>query len=118
MPMKNKDLAFSYDNGPISAAPSSEAKHYPVLHLEGSDLEFPEDGTATFEYCVKRRTESKNPDGSERCEYDLEIRTLKSVKATPGEKDEQPYKRDTSAEDALDALMKEKQKGNAESDDY
>lgn len=116
--MKNIDLSFSYGDNPVMASSSpAPEKHYPVLHLEGSDLEFPEDGTATFEFCVKRRTESKNSDGSERCEYDLEIRTLKNVKATPGAKDEQPYKRDTSAEDALDKLMSDKQKAS-ESDEY
>jgi len=121
--MKELDLEITDKYGPIGTVPASDsgsAKYYPTLHLEGSELDFPEDGTVTFEFSVKRRTESKNSDGSERCEYDLEIRKLKSVKAAPGEKDEQPYKRDTSAEDALDRLMKEREAEGSddEGDEY
>jgi hypothetical protein len=104
---KNLDLILPpYGGSP--ASPGDRMPDYPTLHLEGKEgeLEFPDEGVATFRYCVKSETTTTNPDGSKRCVYVLEIKSLSGVKKTA---DERPSKRDTSTEENLDRLMKEKQ---------
>jgi hypothetical protein len=106
---KNLDLALPpYGLNSVPRSPESAGPDYPTLHLEGKEgeLEFPDEGVATFRYCVKSETTTKNPDGSEKCTYTLEIKNLVSVKKIA---DERPSKRDTSTEDNLDRLMKEKE---------
>ena len=115
--MKDKgiDLALpagGYGGDPISTA-SDRPPDYPTLHLEftGDDaVDFPKDGKVEFEYHLASETESDRG-GKKRCSYTLEIRKLLDVE---GEKDIRPSKSDTSASDALDKLMKQKE---SESDD-
>lgn len=106
--MKNIDLALPKFGGEIPTSTSDRGPDYPTVHLEfeGEDAyDFPKDGTVTFQYHLVSKTESTRG-GKKRCSYTLEVRKLGSVK---GEKDIRPSKRDTSTEDNLDRLMKEKE---------
>lgn len=106
---KNIDLAIPSYAGESPTSVSDHKQEYPTLHLEfsGEDAyDFPKDGTVTFQYHLASETESDR-NGKKRCSYTLEIRKLSGVK---GEKDIRPSKTDTSASDALDKLMKEKEK--------
>jgi hypothetical protein len=112
---KGIDLALpGYGSELASPATSDRPPDYPSLHLEfvGDDaVDFPKDGKVTFEYHLASETESDR-NGKERCSYTLEIRKLLKVE---GEKDIRPSKSDTSAADALDKLMKEKEESGDES---
>lgn len=109
--MKDKgiDLALPAYGGenPVAVSQTDRPPDYPSLHLEFTDEDapdFPDDGTVTFRYHLSQKTESDR-NGKERCSYTLDIQKLVDVK---GEKDIRPSKRDTSTEDNLDRLMKEK----------
>lgn len=106
---KNVDLALPHFSGePYPVSAPDRGPEYPTLHLEfaGEDaVEFPKDGTVTFKYHLASETESDR-DGKKRCSYTLEVRKLTDLK---GEKDIRPSKRDTSTEENLDKLMKEKE---------
>lgn len=87
---------------------------YPTAHYEGpEELDLPPHGTMVVHYRVLREEEIKLPQKPEghdhwyRC--DIQLRRIISAEA---EKDIRPSKRDTSAEDNLDSLMR-----NAQSDE-
>lgn len=105
----NKDLAIPAPSvkgiGIVSEGPSED--RYPEVHLETKEgLGLPKSGTITFRYDTESETSRK---GSYSCTL-----SLRSVVSADGEKDARPSKRDTSAEDALDALAKEKSKAKEE----
>lgn len=92
---------------PVPSTKEDRPPEYPTAHLEfksGDDTELPKDGTITFKYHLSNKSE-----GDKRCSYTLDLKELVSV---TGEKDIRPSKRDTSAEDALDKLAKEKSDEN------
>jgi hypothetical protein len=99
---------------PVSPTTSREPD-YPTLHLDGkTELHLPKEGEITFHYCLVSETSSENKKGEHRYQCTLEIKELCSVE---GEKDERPSRRDTSAEDSLDSLMKKKQEEEESDDD-
>lgn len=101
-------------SSPISAQEPSRI-YYPSVHLSGpEELDLPEEGTITFKYKLRREASSKDGDGKHR--YDCDLDLTKLVSATP-EKDERPSRRDTSTEDALDKLMKEREGDDGDDED-
>lgn len=104
---KDINLALPSSSGDILSSTAKEARpEYPTLHLDGYEtLDLPKEGTITFKYALKSETKSKGRDGKEKYSCVLEIKKLVTVQK---ERDERPYKRDTSTEDSLDSLMKEK----------
>lgn len=109
----NLEIDRNYDGAIPSPKAQDRPPEYPTAHLEfksGEDTELPKDGTITFKYHLSNKSE-----GDKRCSYTLDLKELVSV---TGEKDNRPSKRDTSAEDALDKLAKEKSDKNSDGEDY
>jgi hypothetical protein len=116
--IKNISLAIpphNFEGAQVASQTDSPREpDYPILHLDGkTELHLPKEGEITFHYCLISETSSENKKGEHRYQCTLEIKELCSVE---GEKDERPSRRDTSAEDSLDSLMKKKQE-EAEGDD-
>lgn len=107
--MKSVNLELDrsiYKTDPMTKA-EDRPPEYPTTHLEfkaGEGVEIPKDGTITFKFHLANKSE-----GDKRCSYTIDLKELVSV---TGEKDIRPSKRDTSAEDALDKLAKEKSDDN------
>lgn len=109
--MKQKmEIDLANQDGGISS-PNMDRAHYPSFLVtqyeadygkEGDLDDAPIEGTMVIKYCIARSSED-NKTG--RCDYTIEVKQILSVE---GEKESTPYKRDTSAEDALDKLAGEK----------
>lgn len=108
--MKNVDLdlgqtskeMYGEPTGTLTKSDEPDRKHYPSFHYEGpEELPIPDQGKMTVEYAIVRSTNSKDRDGKEHYSCDVEIREICCVDKGV----EQPTKRDTSTEDALDRLM-------------
>lgn len=115
MPMKSIDLGVSYDE-PISASieKMEKKKHYPTLRIEGDEkLELPEEGTMTVHF-HKVASESSERDGKKHYSCTLEVKHILSVKADDYEDDAPTKKSSRGAEEALDALMKERMEKKGE----
>jgi hypothetical protein len=109
MKKMDRDLNMS-EMGPDSL-PQDVKDHYPTIHFEGpEELGLPEHGTMLVHYKVKREVETKHPPDRHWYSCDIEIRKICGAEA---EKDMRPSKRDTSAEDSLDRLMKEREEGGS-----
>jgi hypothetical protein len=104
-------MKYNHDLGEQAESPTSVETQtggtrifYPSVHLSGDEeLDLPEEGTITFKFKIRREASSKGENGKLRYECDLDLTKLV---AAEGEKDARPSKRDTSAEDSLDKLMK------------
>lgn len=91
-------------------------EHYPSFHYEGEqDLGLPDEGEMTVKF-RKTSSSTSERDGHKRYSCTVEVKKILNVE---GEKDDSPTKRDTSGDDALDAIMvavmKKKNKKNKES---
>lgn len=113
--MKPINLA---DSGPEVVGGSTAEPYYPSAHIrvpeDKGELKMPDEGTVTFKYRLRRETTVNQPNGKTVCEYDLDLISLEGYKGTP---DERPSKRDTSTEDSLDKLMKQKEKASKKDGD-
>ncbi len=106
MDKMDRDLNMS-EMGPESPMEMKPQDHYPTFHYEGpEELDLPDHGAMLVHYKVKREVETKNPPDRHWYSCDVEIRKILGAEA---EKDMRPSKRDTSAEDNLDRLMKERE---------
>lgn len=102
--MKKLELDLNMSERGPEMPLSGGGDHYPTIHFEGpEELGLPEHGTMLVHYKVKREVETKTPQG-DWYSCDIEVRKILGVEA---EKDIRPSKRDTSAEDALDNLMRQ-----------
>lgn len=102
------DLGMSYDEMASPQMVSEKKKHYPTLRIEGDEkVELPEEGTMTVHFC-KVASESSERDGKKHYSCTLEVKHILRVKADDYEDDAPTKKSSRGAEDALDALMKER----------
>ena len=93
---------------PSMAPPTVEKKFYPTLHLSHeTEYEFPDDGEMTVVFHKVSSTESET-NGKKRYSCTLEVRKITDMEAVKKSKTS-----NREAEDALDALMKEKRAGKA-----
>lgn len=87
---------------------SKDKMYYPELHLTSDEeLDIPETGTMVIQY---KKVGYSSRNGKHTC--DLEVHKVISADETKGPS--APSKRDKSAEEALDALAKEKSANKAE----
>jgi len=86
----------------VPEAPSEGEPRYPVAYLDSyNGPELADEGTITFRYRVKRKTEERKPEGDgENCAYDLELTEI--VKADFEEETDV----DESAAEAMDRKIK------------
>ena len=93
-------------------------KHFPTIHFEGpEELDLPSCGTMLVEFEVKREVETRQPESGKHW-YQCDI-AIKKIISAEAEKDISPSRRDRSAEDNLDRLMKEHEAEEAaEGDEY
>lgn len=88
---------------PMMAKDEMPEKVYPRFHYSGPvELELPDEGTMEIEFCKKSETSRVKEDGKHWYECDIEVKSICEVEGE--EEVEPPTRRDTSAEDALDAL--------------
>ncbi len=85
---------------------SIDREHFPEFTFEHSEDVVPDHGTMVIEYETSRKSDDRNRDPDRR--YSCTI-CVKKIVSAEGEKDLRPSQRDTSTEDALDALAKEKE---------
>lgn len=99
---------------PIGPNEKEQEVYYPEFNFrEDSKPEFPEEGVMEIRYRKVRSSydkKSKKP-------YSCTIEVMEIIEAEGDEEDEAPTKKDTSAEDALDALAREKMKGKKNEED-
>lgn len=80
---------------------------YPKFCYRGpKDLDLPEHGKMVIEYRKTTERYRADPESGDHIYYECEI-TVKQILSAEAEKDIRPSQRDTSAEDALDALARE-----------
>lgn len=109
----DRDLNQSEVSPPIGDT-MQRPEHYPTIHFEGpEELGLPEHGTMLVHYKVLKETETKSGD---REWYSCDI-AIKRIISAEAEKDMRPSKRDTSAEDNLDRLMREHESDEEKGDD-
>lgn len=88
-----------------SAKEEMPGKVFPRFHYSGPvELELPDDGTMEIEFCKKTETSRVRDDGSHWYECDIEVKKILEVEGEDEDEVRPPSRRDTSAEDALDAL--------------
>jgi hypothetical protein len=91
--------------GAIPQVVGGDEVAYPKFHYSGpEELDLPQEGDMVICFRKVRETSEVKQDGSHWYECDVEVRSIESVE---GEDVEPPTRRDTSAEDNLDRLMKE-----------
>jgi hypothetical protein len=108
----DKDLAMGDARlTPISPDGKMDEPRYPTFHYEGpEEIDIPSEGKMLVEYCQKNVVEIKT-NGKHWYKCDVEIR--KVISAEEADEVEAPSRRDTSTEDALDALMEEREENEA-----
>jgi len=104
-----------YGDGSPVAVVGSSRPNYPEVRFEGpEELNLPDTGKITLEYKLTREVSEDNSAGHWYI-CNLEIRKIVDVTAT--DKPAAPSNRDTSTEDALDKLAKDKQAEEADETD-
>ena len=104
-----------YGDAPVAVVGTARP-NYPELRFEGpEELNLPETGKITLEYKLVREVSEDNSSGHWYI-CNLEIRKIVDVKGS--DKPAAPSSRDTSTEDALDKLAKDKQAEGDDSEDY
>lgn len=87
-----------------------EEPRYPVFHYEGPEaLDIPETGTMVINYRQTRVVSEKRPKGDW---YQCDVEVRKILSAEPIKEEQPPAKADTSAAEALDKLMAERESEN------
>ncbi len=104
------DLGMKWDSPCCAPSCCSDTKepeaHYPSFNYEGKEkLDVPDEGVMTVRYKKTHSSMSENDKSGKRYSCCIEVREVIGV---DGEEVEAPSKRNTEAEDALDALMSEK----------
>jgi hypothetical protein len=93
--------------------PEKAEQSHPELHYTGKeDLDLPQSGTMTVKFRVRSETRRAHKSGEQSYECCVEICSIEKV--VP---DVEPYKRDKSAEEALDELMEKRGEDEGEEDD-
>jgi hypothetical protein len=106
------------ETSPMLSSPGGDTVHYPTFHYSGpEDLDLPTDGEMTIDFRKVSETSRVNPDGSHWYECTIEVREINEVDADEDDDVEPPTRRDTSAEDNLDRLMKEHMDEEGDEDD-
>jgi hypothetical protein len=102
--VSNKDRYGGLGSPMAVSGPSDSEKklHYPTFTYEGpEELDLPEEGILEIRFKKRRETSKVREDGKHWYECEIEVRCICEVES---EEEEAPTRRDTSAEDALDAL--------------
>lgn len=101
----NIDLMMSH-SGSMPTPLRDDDEYYPSFHFTGEEkLDIPHEGEMTIRY---KKTSSSMSEGKDGKHYSctIEVREIVSVEGKKGA--EAPSKRDRTAEESLDKLMKEK----------
>ncbi len=108
---KEIDLGVSpkeqYGDMPMQVSQSDKMpdRIFPRFHYSGPvELELPDEGTMEVEFCKKSETSRVREDGTHWYECDIEVKKILEVEGEDEDEVNPPTRRDTSAEDALDAL--------------
>lgn len=114
MPKTNIDLGYNYKDMVMSPTEVSDENIYPSFHVESDEkIDFPHEGEMTIKF---KKTSSEMREGKNGDRYSCTIEVQKIVSMYGSEKDA-PYKRDKSAEEALDALAAKRTKEKEDDDD-
>lgn len=109
MPKKNINLAYSFEDTMPKMGDGDE-KMYPSFTVHSDEkIDFPHEGEMTIKF---KKIGSEDRDGRYTCT--IEVRKIVSMY---GDKNDAPYKRDKSAEEALDELAAKKRRKEDEEDD-
>ncbi len=104
---------FEHD-GPMTSPEGSDETVYPKFCYRGpKDLDLPECGTMVISYQKTTEKYKADEETGDHYYYECEI-TVKKILGAKEEMDMRPSKRDMSAEDALDAMAKEKMEEHEE----